>query len=138
MSKSILGRGLGDLLGSDRAQQQPTAPPRAPGVGLRILIEGAPREVDIPQTTASTSRAAMAPNTATSPAKEKDSTLLAQLLAVAGLAGADFALLGWAGYYVFTHANAATSLGLWGCAGSVLLAAVCGCAAAALISIRID
>jgi hypothetical protein len=55
------------------------------------------------------------------------------MLAAGALVGADLTLLGWSAHYVLSHKHA---LGFWGgagCASSILLAAVCGAAAASLM-----
>lgn len=119
MSKSTLGRGLGDLLGSNRTESSPSAPMKPPGVGLRILIEGG----SPPQT-----EPAPAPDVA--PARGSDGAFLTRLLAVVGLIGADVALLGWTAQHVFTHQGRLAALDLAACISTVLLSTLCGCAAA--------
>lgn len=129
MSKSTLGRGLGDLLGSNRTEADPSAPIKPPGVGLRILIDGGTQ----PQTESAPAAAPAPPLAApvtTIPARESDSELLTRLLAVLALVGADAGLLGWAAHHVLTHQKAMGPGSLAACVASVLLAALCGCAAA--------
>ena len=60
---------------------------------------------------------------------------LTQLIAVGGLAGADLALLGWTTHYVVTHQHILSFWGAAGCAGSVLVAALCGITAMSLIAV---
>ena len=130
MSKSTLGRGLGDLLGSNRTEASPSAPMKPPGLGLRILIDGGP-----PPPTESAPAVAPEPQRAAPamtvvPARESDGAFLTRLLAVLGLIGADVALLGWTAQHVFTHQGRLAALDLAACIATVLLAALCGCAAA--------
>ena len=134
MSKPPLGRGLGNLLGSnDRTPQQPSS--RLPGVGLRILIDGAQRETQ-------SSRAAAPASTSTPNArteipnskKENDGELLTRVFVVAALVSADIALLGWAAHHAFTHQQALSSAGIAACLGSGMAAALCGCAATLIIA----
>lgn len=109
---------------------------KPPGVGLRILIDGGTQ----PQTESAPAVAPAPPLTAPSvtvvPARETDSELLTRLLGVLALVGADLGLLGWAAHYVFIHQHGLSAMGWAACAGSVLLAAFCGCAAARLAAGR--
>ncbi len=104
---------------------------KPPGVGLRILIDGGTQ----PQTESAPAVAPAPPLAAPVtiiPARESDSELLTRLLAVLALVGADLGLLGWTAHYVFVHQHGLSAPGLMACAGSVLLAAFCGCTAARL------
>ena len=132
MSKRTLGRGLGDLLGSDRstAPVSPTKPPVTSG--LRILIAGAQPTPD--QSAGAAIETSVPPESeATLPSHGLHLNPLMQIFAVGGLACADLGLLGWTTHYVVTHQHI---LGFWdaiGCTASVLVAAICGTAAMCLI-----
>ena len=128
MSKSTLGRGLGDLLGSNRAGAGPDAPVKPPGAGLRTLIDGAQEPADKPRT----GIPAAPPSTiekAVVPAKARDEEWGARLVAIVALLGADLALIVWTVHHVATHLHALGVRGVLACVVSTLLAAVCGCAA---------
>jgi hypothetical protein len=137
VAKPTLGRGLGDLLGSNRTDADPSAPMKPPCVGLRILIDGAQ-----PQTESAAPPAAApapqnpAPSVTVVSARETDGELLTRLLAVLGLIGADVALLGWTAHFVFSHQEGLTALSLTACVVSGLVATLCGCAAARLAAGR--
>ena len=60
----------------------------------------------------------------------------APIVAVLALAIADLALLGWTAYLVATHPHALGWKEIAVCVGSALLAALCGCAAALIVSGR--
>ena len=131
MSKSTLGRGLGDLLGGSRPTDaapgtDPAVPPRPVDGGLRILIEGAQREPEVTQTSTPVVPVA----TPTTPRPDP----LPGQLAVLTLLAADLALLGWTGWHVATHLHTMGWAGLTLCAASTLLAALCGCAAVLILS----
>ena len=136
MSKPTLGRGLGDLLDSnDRAAQQPSAPARAPGVGLRILIDGAQRETQ--SSRSATTAPTITPIARTEIPNSKKETageLFARVLTVLALVSADIALLGWAAHHALTHQHALSSSGIAACLGSGMAAAMCGCAAMLIIA----
>lgn len=134
MSKPTLGRGLSDLLGTRRGATPATAtPPRVDG-GLRILIEGAAREkssvISAPGLNAHKPLAAR-----TSAPKDTDAAGI-RMLAVAALAGADVALLGWTGWFTSAHEHALGFLSASLCTLSVLTAALCGCGALLLMRSR--
>ena len=118
MSKPTLGRGLGNLLSSERAADK-SSTPRATDVGLRILIEGAPRASENPERAAG-------PNTSS---PEASRVSLLRVTVVAALGSADVALLGWTVHYAITHKHALEWFGLAGCTLSTLIAAACGCVA---------
>ena len=102
---------------------------KPPGVGLRILIDGGTQ----PQTESAPTIAPAPPLAAPVtiiPARESDSELFPRLLAVLALVGADLGLLGWTAHHVLTHQKSLGLISLAACAASVLLAALCGCAAA--------
>ena len=102
---------------------------KPPGVGLRILIDGGTQ----PQTESTPAIVPALPLAApvtVIPARESDSELLTRLLAVLALVGADVGLLGWTAHHVLTHQGKLTALPLIACIGTVLLATLCGCAAA--------
>ncbi len=102
---------------------------KPPGVGLRILIDGSTQ----PQTESAPAVAPAPPLAApvtVIPARESDSELLTRLLAVLALVSADLGLLGWTTHHVLTHQKSLGMVSLVACAGSVLLAALCGCVAA--------
>ena len=144
MSKSTLGRGLGDLLGSNRTESSPSAPMKPPGIGLRILIDGGPppasESIASPAETPVPAPAAtpFAPtrSVTVAPAKETDAELLTRLLAVVALIGADVALLAWAAHHVFFRSRTLSLMEIIACIATVLLAALCGCAAARLAATR--
>jgi hypothetical protein len=128
VAKPTLGRGLGDLLDSNRAGAEP-APARSPGPGLRILIDGAqPRSESLTKT--SESPVSALPGAVTQ--KEMNGEALTRQLAMLGLVGADVALLGWTVHFVAIHRYTLEAGAMAACAGSVCLAAFCGCAAARL------
>jgi hypothetical protein len=133
VSKPTLGRGLGELLGSNRTDAGPSTPVKPPGVGLRILIDGAQTQSESATQPAVVPAPPLAqpsqPNVVTL-RKDSDSEILTRVLAVFGLVGADLALLGWTAHHVMIHQQTLGTLGWTLCAGSVLLAALCGCAAA--------
>jgi hypothetical protein len=133
VAKSTLGRGLGELLGSNRTDAEPSAPIKPPGVGLRILIDGAqPQSESVTQPSAIPAPPLVQsarPNVVTL-RKDSDSEVLTRMLAVLALVGADLGLLSWAAYHVVTRQSTLSALGWSFCVGSVLLAALCGCAAA--------
>lgn len=140
MAKPTLGRGLGELLGSNRAGAEPSAPVKPPGVGLRILIDGGAQpeseSITQPATAPAPPLEARALNVAAIPPKEKAGEAGTRLMAAVALIGADVALLGWAAHHVMNHAH---SLGLRGaavCVGSIFLAAWCGCVVVRLLSRR--
>jgi hypothetical protein len=113
---------------------------KPPGVGLRILIDGG----TTPQSEFATPPAAVSAPPLAPPArslptaspKESDAEVLTRMLAVLALVGADLGLLGWAAHHVFIHQRALNVVGIIACAGSVLLAALCGCAAARVAADR--
>jgi hypothetical protein len=131
VSKRTLGRGLGDLLGSNRGTEPAAAEKPSINPGLRILIAGAS------QTPEKSASAPITPPEAT-PRESKSSPNethlhpLTRVLAVGGLASGDLALLGWTAHYAFTHQHILGFWGAAGCTGSVLVAALCGTAAASL------
>ena len=137
MSKPTLGRGLGDLLGSNRATEdapRDPAQPRAVDGGLRILIDGAQREPEpgpavapIPTTSTTQTRSGVVPNI------QPDRHAFSRRLAAAALIGADVALLGWTAYHVITRQHALGFSEVAVCAVSALMAAVCGVVAARLL-----
>ncbi len=130
MSKSKLGRGLGELLGTERAAPQTAVSGiNTTGVGLRILIKGASGELELPGL-AEPHPIAPPPASPATSIRESDGALVARLLTTTALIGADLGLLSWPAHYVYTHLQAATALGLTACVTSVVLAATCGCAAA--------
>ena len=134
MSKPTLGRGLGDLLGSNRATEdapRDPAQPRAVDGGLRILIDGAQRELE-PTAPAPTTSTTQTPNTV-APTPQPDQHTLTRWLAAVALIGADVALLGWTAFHVITHQHALGFSGVVVCAVSALMAAVCGVVAARLL-----
>lgn len=118
MSKPTLGRGLGDLLGPERVSDRPAAP-RQMDVGLRILIDGAPREPAPSE----------GPPVSNPPSPEGSPDRLLRALVIAVLASADVTLLGWTVHYAVTHQHALGWFGIAGCSLSALVAAACGCAA---------
>ena len=129
MAKPTLGRGLGDLLGSNRIGNEPTAPTRPPGVGLRILINGASGETEA---AAEAVKPDLAPTPATVVRPRADSGSLTRLLAVFALLVADLALLGWAAQHAWTRAHAFEILDIAACAGTLLVGMLCGTVAARL------
>jgi hypothetical protein len=135
VAKPTLGRGLGELLGSNRTSAEPSAPVRPPGVGLRILIDGSQKESEsVTKPSTELERAGVSSVRhiqAASDAKSNPEDLT-RALAVFTLAGADLALLGWPTYQVMAHPNGLSGTALTFCAVSVLLGASCACAAAAL------
>jgi hypothetical protein len=139
VAKPTLGRGLGELLGSNRADAGPSAPVKPPGVGLRILIDGAPTQSESATQPAAVPAPPLAqparPNVVTL-RKDSDSEILTRMLAVLALIGADLGLLGWAAHHVIFHPQALSTFEWIFCAGSVLLAALCGCAAARMAAGR--
>ena len=128
MSKPILGRGLSDLLGSHRTANPSIPAARRVDVGLRILIDGAGRadETERPAGRTETKE----------PAGTTDSTAV-RLLAVVALISADAMLLGWAVKLALAHPHTLGFLPALGGALSVLVAALCGCAAILLRPFRI-
>jgi len=113
---------------------------KPPGVGLRILIDGTQ-----PPQSESTTQPAIAPapplsvptrpEVVVSP-KDSDSEILTRTLAVLALIAADVGLLGWTAQHVFVGQHELSTLEWVACAASVLLAALCGCAAARLAAGR--
>jgi hypothetical protein len=123
VAKTPLGRGLGELLGSQRLPKDaPAAESPAPrvDVGLRILIDGATEaragEVEQPQP-------------AERPVRSRS---LAQPAAALVLGLADVALVGWALFHTFACAQFGWINGAI-VAGTILLAATCGCVAVFLL-----
>ena len=133
MSKRTLGRGLGDLLGSDRGTAPVSSSQPPVTSGLRILIAGAqPPEQS---TGAAIETSAPTETEATLPSHGLHLNPLMQIFAAGGLACADLGLLAWTTHYVVTHQHI---LGFWdaiGCTASVLVAAMCGTAAMCLITV---
>jgi hypothetical protein len=100
---------------------------RGPGVGLRILIDGAPQQSESTTQPGESVRPAIIP--APELAQESDATQLAQLIAIVTLATADLALLGWPLFYVATQDGPLSARTGLLCSGSIVLGAACGCAA---------
>ena len=99
--------------------------------GLRILIDGAAREEE-PVTPAAVPDAPP-PAVLKIVTPRTTDAVAVRLLAAAALAGADLALLGWAGWFTFTHEHALGFLAGFFCTLSVLTAALCGSAAVLLM-----
>lgn len=131
MSKRTLGRGLGDLLGSSRGTESvsPSKPPV--NAGLRILIAGAPQGDEAGGVPA---EAPEVKDAATLPHGIRLGRIT-RMLAVGGLASADLALLGWATQYVVAHKHTLSFWAAIGCTCSLVVAAMCGTAAASLIAL---
>jgi hypothetical protein len=127
LAKPTLGRGLGELLGSNRTGAEPSSPARAPGVGLRILIDGVPQ----PSASATQPGEPVRPSVIPAPEQMHESvaTHLAQMMAIVTLATADVALLGWPLFYVATQDGPLSARAGLLCSGSIVLGAACGCAA---------
>jgi hypothetical protein len=125
VAKPTLGRGLGDLLGKNRTSAEPSAPLKPPGVGLRTLIDGAQEEKKADEA-AKPSQV----NELTAQAVAHESRT--RWIAILALAGADLALLCWTAQYVLSHLRTMGFGGAVECIGSIMLAALCGCAAASI------
>ena len=137
MSKPSLGRGLGDLLGSNRGTTPaPSAPSSTVDGGLRILIDGSKTE----EPTNTSTAAAPVPMEPVAPApsvvrpKVQSDSSLAVPAAVFALFCADLALLGWVAWQVISHAHQLSLGSGLACGFTVLLAAACGCAAVQLLA----
>ena len=133
MSKRTLGRGLGDLLGSNRSAEPVPEPKSNLNPGLRILIAGAP------QTSDETPTAPIVPlpeteGEAAIPPNGIHLGTFTRMLAVTGLASADVALIGWAAQYAVLHKHNMSFGAAAGCTCSILVAALCGTTAAKLLS----
>lgn len=135
MSKSTLGRGLGDLLGPDRAGQPSSARARSTGAGLKILIGGSLEDREnIRVENPALAVEQTPPKSERIQAKEATGTdLRTRMLAALSLAGADVALVAWAAHHTFTQSQPMGLGGVAACAGSILLAALCGTGAARLL-----
>jgi hypothetical protein len=135
VSKSTLGRGLDDLLGPDRAGQPSSAQARPTGAGLKILIGGSLEDREnIRVENSAPALEQTPPKSERIQAKENTGIdLRTRILAVLSLAGADVALVAWAAHHTFTQRPPMGLGGVIACAGSILLATLCGIGATRLL-----